>query len=186
MYDPECSGLTNLDKIPPVAPARQSISISSARRSLAVGNVPRLTGREAMAPMNRDATLPASQRMPAPVKGFGCRSVMIYPLVLGAGVRKPPSKEPASAVRRLSPSAFLACRGPLIFPYKKTRDSPSVKPANKSLFRSIKRRRGDRRTGGQILTAAIARDAFQAQGSKELGSLALVLPEMMRWRTSRR
>jgi hypothetical protein len=30
------SGTMNLDKIPPVAPARQSISISSARRSLAV------------------------------------------------------------------------------------------------------------------------------------------------------
>jgi len=30
MYDPNVSGLINLDKIPLVAPARQSISISSA------------------------------------------------------------------------------------------------------------------------------------------------------------
>src|SRR6516225_10334472 len=29
------------------------------------------------------------------VKGFGCRPVVTYPAVLGAGVRKPPRKEPA-------------------------------------------------------------------------------------------
>ena len=42
--------------------------------------------------------------MSAMVKGFGCRPVVTYPAALGAGVRKPPRKEPAgidAAVCRL-------------------------------------------------------------------------------------
>src|SRR6516225_7909613 len=35
------------------------------------------------------------RRGSARVKGFGCRPVVTYPAVLGAGVRKPPRKEPA-------------------------------------------------------------------------------------------
>jgi hypothetical protein len=34
------------------------------------------------------------------VRGFGCRLVVTYPPVLRAGVRKPPRKEPAGAVRK--------------------------------------------------------------------------------------
>jgi hypothetical protein len=33
------------------------------------------------------------------VKGFGCRPIVTYPRVLRAGVRKPPSGEPAEAGR---------------------------------------------------------------------------------------
>jgi hypothetical protein len=31
------------------------------------------------------------------VKGFGCRPVVTYPAVLGAGVRKPPGRNPRGA-----------------------------------------------------------------------------------------
>src|SRR6516164_7526699 len=37
------------------------------------------------------------RRGSARVKGFGCRPVVTYPAVLGAGVRKPPRKEPAGS-----------------------------------------------------------------------------------------
>ena len=37
------------------------------------------------------------RRPAAQVKGFGCRPVVTYLRALGAGVRKPPRKEPAGA-----------------------------------------------------------------------------------------